>query len=83
MAMISLKEYAMRHGVSPTATRYKAAHGGFKTAVRIGRDWAIDEDEPCEDRRVKSGKYTNWRKSSKKQTSEENPRVCEKKSVNR
>ena len=62
MAMISLKEYAQRHGKNPTGLRYKAAQGRFKTAVKVGRDWIIDEDEPWEDRRVKNGKYIDWRK---------------------
>lgn len=62
--MITLKQYAEQHNKSLTALRYKASHGGFKSAVKVGRDWLIDEDEPCEDRRVKNGKYVNWRKKT-------------------
>lgn len=62
MALISLKEYAQRNKLNPTSARYKAQHGGFKTAQKIGRDWVIDENEPSEDRRVKSGKFVGWRK---------------------
>lgn len=65
MAMISLKEYALRHGKHVDSTRRKAIEGKFKTAVKIGRDWAIDEDEPYEDMRIKNGKYIGWRKQKK------------------
>ena len=65
MAVISLKEYARRHGANPTSARLKAGRGGFKTAQKIGRDWVIDEDEPYEDRRMKNGKYVDWRKRGK------------------
>lgn len=55
--MISLKEYAQKHGKHPVSVRQKAARGGFMTAKKIGRDWLIDEDEPYEDNRIKSGNY--------------------------
>ena len=60
--MISLKEYAAKHGKHPVSVRQKAARGGFQTAQKIGRDWIIDENEPYEDNRLKSGDYVNWRK---------------------
>lgn len=66
MGMISLKEYAERHGKAPVSVRQKAARGGFKTAQKIGRDWIIDEDEPYEDLRETSGKYKNWRNKNGK-----------------
>ena len=62
MAMITLKEYAERHGKNPVIVRQKAIRGGFETARKFGRDWIIDEDEPYTDNRVKSGKYVDWRK---------------------
>lgn len=62
MAMITLREYAERHGKEPVSVRQKAQRGGFQTAQKLGRDWIIDEDEPYTDRRVTSGKYTGWRK---------------------
>lgn len=61
MAMISITEYAEKHGKSPVAARKKAARGGFKTAQKIARNWIIDENEPYEDLRETSGKYKNWR----------------------
>lgn len=57
MAIISLKEYAIRHGKSPVSVRQKALRGNFRTAQKVGRDWVIDENEPYIDERVTSGKY--------------------------
>lgn len=62
--MITLKEWAITHGISPATARQKAGRGGFETAKKIGRDWFIDENEEHIDGRVKSGKYKNWRKGS-------------------
>lgn len=61
MALITLKEYAERHGRNPATFRQKALRGGFKTAQKIGRDWMIDENEPLDDMRIKSGKYIGFR----------------------
>lgn len=59
--LITLKEYAGRHGRTPATARQMALRGGFTTARKIGRDWMIDESEPWPDRRVKSGQYVGWR----------------------
>ena len=56
--LISLVEYAQRHGKDPATARQMALRGGFKTARKIGRNWVIDDSEQWPDRRVKSGKYT-------------------------
>ncbi len=64
--MISLAEYAANHGKSHVAVRKMAARGGFKTAVKIARNWIIDENEPYPDARVKSGKYVNWRNKAER-----------------
>jgi hypothetical protein len=55
--MISITEYAKRHGKSPVSARQMAERGRFKTAQKIARNWIIDENEPYPDARVKSGKY--------------------------
>lgn len=73
MAMITLKEYAIRHERDPTVMRHKAQRGGFKTAVKFGRDWIIDEDEPLVDNRVKSGKFKDWRKPTSDKQKQEQP----------
>lgn len=53
MAMITVKEYAERHGRDISSVRQKAVRGTFKTARKMGRDWFIDEDEPYSDARRK------------------------------
>lgn len=60
--LITLREYAEKHSKDPRTLRAKAANGGFQTAVKIGRDWLIDENEPCVDGRLRTGKYVGWRK---------------------
>ena len=60
--LISLSEYAAAHGRSQISVRQKARRGGFETARKIGRNWVIDSDEPYSDRRIKSGKFKNFRK---------------------
>ena len=66
MAMITLKEYAERIGRDRSVVYMKYKHGGFETAVKMGRDIWIDEDEPYIDLRVKSGKYVGWRSDFKR-----------------
>ena len=59
--MIPLSDYARQHGRDPATARQMALRGGLKTAQKIGRDWLIDDQEPYPDRRVKTGKYKDWR----------------------
>ena len=49
--LVTCKQYAEKVGLSPISIRHKCMRGGFKTAVKIGRDWLIDEDEPNVDHR--------------------------------
>lgn len=51
--LISLAEYAKKHGRTHATARQMALRGGFKTAIKIGRNWCIDEDEPYPDARRK------------------------------
>lgn len=60
--LISLAEYAAQHGKAQISARKLAQRGRFETAKKIGRNWVIDDTEPWPDRRVKSGKYRDWRK---------------------
>lgn len=55
--IISLAEYARRHGRRPDVARHMAERGGFKTAQKVGRDWLIQADDEWPDRRVTHGKY--------------------------
>lgn len=64
--MISLAEYAAKHGKSHIAARKMAQRGGFQTAVKIARNWIIDENEPYPDARLKTGKYVNWRNKAER-----------------
>lgn len=54
MALISIKEYAQRNGMTHDNVRHKCQRGGYKTAQKIGRDWLIDEKEANVDHRTKS-----------------------------
>ena len=62
MAKITLKEYAERIGKSRTTCYNKYRRGGFQSAVKLGRDIWIDENEPFLDARMISGKYVGFRK---------------------
>ena len=58
--LISLAEYAERHGKCQESARKMAQRGGFETTRKIGRNWVIDSEEPWPDRRVKTGEYIGW-----------------------
>ena len=64
--LISLVEYAERHGKNPANARQMAARGSFHTARKIGRNWVIDSEEPWPDRRVKTGEYIGWHEKYRK-----------------
>lgn len=64
--LISLAEYAAKHGKAQVSARALAQRGRFKTAQKIGRNWVIDDAEPWPDGRVKSGQYKDWRKPKEK-----------------
>ena len=59
---ISVSQYCAKHGLD-VGTARKLIAAGRIDAVKIGCQWAIKADEPRpDDRRVKSGKYKDWRK---------------------
>ena len=64
--LISLAEYAEKHGKRQESARKMAQRGGFKTARKIGRNWVIDSEEPWPDRRVKTGEYIGWHEKYRK-----------------
>ena len=70
MAMIPLAEYAARHGKLRNTVYRKYQYGSFKTARKMGRDIWIDEDEPYDDKRIKSGRYIDWRKPKEEKNNE-------------
>lgn len=49
--LISVKEYAEMHGVSPDSVRQKILRGNLK-AEKIGRNWCIDRNTPYVDNRT-------------------------------
>lgn len=51
--LISLAEYAHKHGRDPDTVRQMALRGGFQTARKIGRNWVIDDSEIYPDHRKK------------------------------
>lgn len=55
--LISLAEYAKRHGKDPASVRQKVLRGGFETARKIGRNWVIEESEPYTDNREKKKEW--------------------------
>lgn len=61
MAIISLTEYAKMHGKDESTLRAAARKGKFKSAVKIGGNWAIDSDEPLVDLRTRE--YRHLRKT--------------------
>ncbi|GHV51234.1 hypothetical protein FACS1894216_04870 [Synergistales bacterium] len=63
--LISISEYAALHGRSQVSVRQMAQRGGFKTALKIGRNWCIDSEEEYPDARVRDGKSRGWRKKKK------------------
>lgn len=61
--LISITEYAARNGRNPATIRQRILRGTLP-AVKIGRDWLIEEDTPLTDTRIKSGQYKDWRNRS-------------------
>jgi excisionase family DNA binding protein len=60
---ISVKEFAEKHGMERSNILRLIKQGRLTEAEKIGNQWCIPADTPRpEDRRVKSGKYKNWRK---------------------
>ena len=57
--LIPLKEWAINNGITPDTARQRANRGVFQTAVKMGRDWVIDEDEELIDHRYKKSEETN------------------------
>ena len=68
--LISVKEYASLHGVSPRAIQFKIKRGTLK-AIKRGDIYLIDKNEPYVDARVKSGKFVNARAKKSERGSDE------------
>lgn len=65
MGLVSVTEYSRITGKDPGTIR-KLLIAGRLQGIKIGNQWAIDDNEKLPpDRRVTSGDYRNWRKYSK------------------
>lgn len=62
----SIKETANEWNISPRRLQVLCVEGRIEGASKLGREWAIpiDARKPS-DKRVTSGKYRNWRNTSK------------------
>ena len=59
---LSVSEYAEKYGKDPGWVRRMLADGRIP-GTKIGKQWIIPAGAPVPaDRRVKSGKYRDWRK---------------------
>lgn len=66
---ISVTQFSQKFGMDAGNIRRLIAQGRIP-AVKIGNQWAIPADAvPPADKRIKSGKYINWRKSKTKKQS--------------
>ena len=66
VGLITIKEYADRNGLTHDNVRHKCQRGAYKSAVKLGRDWLISEDEPDIDHRIKTGAYVGGGKHGSK-----------------
>lgn len=73
MALIPLVEYAKRLGKRENTVYRKYQTGCFKTAVKLGRDIWLDENEPYVDGRVRSGIYLGARKLARQAKAAQQP----------
>lgn len=61
---MTVKETAPKWNLNIRTVQMMCADGRIENAVRFGNAWAISSDaKPPTDKRVKSGKYKNWRKN--------------------
>lgn len=66
---ISVTQFSQKFGMDVGNIRRLIAQGRI-SAIKIGNQWAIPSDAiPPADKRLKSGKYVNWRKTKNKEQS--------------
>lgn len=62
--LLSVTEWSKKNGKDVSYTR-KMLREGRLEGMKVGSTWVIPEDAQPIDRRVKNGKYVNWRKKDK------------------
>jgi excisionase family DNA binding protein len=61
---MTVKEAAEKWNLNVRTVQMMCADGRLENVVRFGNSWAIPSDvQPPADKRIRSGKYKNWRKS--------------------
>lgn len=66
MEYLSVTQFSEKFHMDGGRVRLLISQGRIP-AVKIGSQWAIPADaQPPEDKRVKSGKYRDWRKKKEK-----------------
>lgn len=58
--LIPIGEYAEKHGVTDSTMRQRISRGMHPEAIKIGRNWLIQEDAPFVDNR-RDGKSKRWK----------------------
>lgn len=67
MTYLSVTQFCEKFHMDGGRVRLLISQGRIP-AEKIGNQWAIPADaQPPEDKRVKSGKYRDWRKNKKNQ----------------
>lgn len=65
---LSVTEFSKLHGIDAGRIR-RLIYDNRIPAQKIGNQWVIPADTPKpEDKRVKSGKYKNWRKEKQEES---------------
>lgn len=63
---LNIRQIAEKWNLTPRTIRKMCADGRIEGATKLGRDWIIPaEAERPNDGRIKSGKFTNWRKKER------------------
>lgn len=59
---LTIKEVAKKWGLTIRTVQKMCSEGKISGASKFGINWAIPEDaEKPNDKRIKTGKYKNWR----------------------
>lgn len=70
--LIPIAEYAKMHNINVTTVRCKCIAKNYQTAVKIGRNWLIDKNEPHIDLRYRKNRneYVSLRREVEKLATE-------------